>query len=387
MINGKKLIEIRKLGFINKGAELMLYAILEKMRKEFPDAKFAMVSSLSTGNAAYLKRAELGLYQKAHIWRKGVQFGILANLIPAKIREVFGIVLDKEVDIVIDGAGFLYSDQMGKYSCLELSNSCKRWKRNGTKVILLPQAFGPFESYYNRKAIKATLDCADLVFAREKASYDYLVDVCGERSNLKMAADFTNLVEGIVPDQFDQEVNRFCIIPNYRMIDKTKSADSKAYLPFMVKVTRYALEKGQKPFLLVHEGANDLMLAENIRDAVDQDIQIIKEDNPLKIKGILGVSSGTVGSRFHGLVSALSQGTPALATGWSHKYQMLFEDYGFPEGMLNVHMEKEELQTTMDLILDETNKLKVVGKLKLNSQRLKQETDLMWTDVINALKG
>ena len=154
MINGKKLIEIRKLGFINKGAELMLYAILEKMRKEFPDAKFAMVSSLSTGNAAYLKRAELGLYQKAHIWRKGVQFGILANLIPAKIREVFGIVLDKEVDIVIDGAGFLYSDQMGKYSCLELSNSCKRWKRNGTKVILLPQAFGPFESYYENGQLK-----------------------------------------------------------------------------------------------------------------------------------------------------------------------------------------------------------------------------------------
>lgn len=190
MINGKKLIEIRKAGFVNKGAELMLYAILDKMKKEFPDAEFAMAPSVSTASAPYLKRAELRLYQKAQLWRKGFQFGVLANLIPAKIRDMYGIVLDKEVDIVIDAAGFSYSDQWGKYSCLELADSCKRWKKNGTKVILLPQAFGPYKSAYNRKGIKTALDNADLVFAREKVSYDYLVDVVGERPNLKMAVAF-----------------------------------------------------------------------------------------------------------------------------------------------------------------------------------------------------
>lgn len=365
----------------------MLYAILEKMKKEFPDAEFAMAPSVSTASAPYLKRAELRLYQKAQLWRKGFQFGVLANLIPAKIRDMYGIVLDKEVDIVIDAAGFSYSDQWGKYSCLELADSCKRWNKNGTKVILLPQAFGPYKSAYNRKGITTALDNADLVFAREKVSYDYLVDVVGERPNLKMAVDFTNIVEGIVPDQFDQEANRFCIVPNYRMIDKTSKADSDAYLPFMIEVTRYAFEKGQKPFILVHEGANDLMLAEKIRDAVSQDVQIIKESHPLKIKGILGVSSGTVGSRFHGLVSALSQGTPALATGWSHKYQMLFQDYGFSEGLLNVHMSKDELHKTMDLIIDETSKQNVIEKIQSNSQRLKLETEQMWAEVMKVLKS
>ena len=67
MINGKKLIEIRKAGFVNKGAELMLYAVLEKMKQEFPDAEFAMAPSRSTESAPYLKRAELGLFQKAHL--------------------------------------------------------------------------------------------------------------------------------------------------------------------------------------------------------------------------------------------------------------------------------------------------------------------------------
>ena len=34
MIKGKKLIQIRGTGFNNKGAELMLYAVLEKMKHE-----------------------------------------------------------------------------------------------------------------------------------------------------------------------------------------------------------------------------------------------------------------------------------------------------------------------------------------------------------------
>lgn len=387
MINGKKLIEIRKAGFVNKGAELMLYAILDKMKKEFADAEFAMAPTGSVGLAPYLKRAELKLYQKAHLWRKGRQLGLLAALIPERMRDMYGIVLDKEVDIVFDAAGFEYTDQWGDQVCMELADSCKRWKKNGTKVILLPQAFGPFKSKSNRKAIKTIVENADLVFAREKVSYDYLVDVVGERQNLKMAVDFTNIVEGIVPEQFDHEANRFCIVPNYRMIDKTSKADSDAYLPFMIEVMRYAYEKGQKPFILVHEGANDLMLAEKIRDAVSQDVQIIKEAHPLKIKGILGVSTGTVGSRFHGLVSALSQGTPALATGWSHKYQMLFQDYGFPEGLLNVHMTQDELQKTMDLIIDETSKQNVIKKIQSNSHILKKETEKMWHEVKNLLES
>ena len=343
MIKGKKLIEIRGTGFSNKGAELMLYAILEKIKQEFPEAEFAMEPK-----SPYFKRAELRFYQIAHLWFRVFQFGIFAKLIPKKIRDMYGIVLIKEVDIVIDASGFTYSDQWGKHSCLELADSCKRWKKNGTKVILLPQAFGPYKSKSNQKSIKTALEHADLVFAREKISYDYLVDLAGERPNLKIAPDFTNLIESVVSENFDKEVNYFCIIPNYRMVDKTNKKVSESYLPFMIEVTRYAYEKDQKPFILVHEGINDLMLAKKIRDAVSPSIQIIKEDHPLKIKGIIGASSGTVGSRFHGLVSALSQGIPALATGWSHKYQMLFEDYGFLDGLLDVNMPIDELHKKMD---------------------------------------
>ena len=386
MYKGKILIEVRKGGFINKGAELMLCAVIDKMKKEYPEALFAMTPTVSEGSSPYFKRAKLGLYQKAHLWRKGIQLGMFASLIPSKIRDMFGIVLNKEIDIVLDLAGFAYSDQWGARSCEELANSCKRWKKNGTKVIILPQAFGPFKSKHNHKAIQAILNNADKVFARDKTSYKFLENVVGERKNLKIAPDFTNLIEGILPENHDYETNQFCIVPNYRMVDKTDMQKSDAYLPFMIKVTRYAYEKGLRPFILLHEGANDLMLAEAIRNAISPDIQILKESDPLKIKGIIGASTGTIGSRFHGLVSALSQGKPALATGWSHKYKMLFDDYGFPEGLLDVHMTDTELYRIMDLLVDDSSRLKITNTIKQNSLVLKKSTELMWADVMSVLR-
>jgi len=386
MFKGKVLIEVRKGGFINKGAELMLCAVLEKMKKEYPEAVFAMTPTVSEASAPYLKRAQLGFYQKAHMWRGGMQLGTLASLIPTKIRDMFGIVLNKEIDIVLDLAGFAYSDQWGQRSCEELANSCKRWKKNGTKVIILPQALGPYKSVFNAKAMQAALNNADKVYARDKTSYKFLVDVVGERENLKIAPDFTNLIEGILPDNHDYETNRFCIVPNYRMIDKTDMQKADAYLPFMIKVTRYAYEQGLRPFILLHEGANDLMLAQAIQDAVSPNVQILRESDPLKIKGIIGASIGTVGSRFHGLVSALSQGKPALATGWSHKYKMLFDDYGFPEGLLDVHMPDSELYRIMDLLINDSSRLKVTNAIKQNSSVLKKSTELMWEDVMSVLK-
>ena len=100
----------------------------------------------------------------------------------------------------------------------------------------------------------------------------------------------------------------------------------------------------------------------------------------------MGASSATVGSRFHGLVSALSQGVPALAVGWSHKYQMLFEDYGFSEGLLNLHAPFDELHKKMDLLFNVTTKEKIVRMIKKNKENQEQQAQKMWDEVIAFLK-
>ncbi|MCQ4286511.1 polysaccharide pyruvyl transferase family protein [Pseudomonas stutzeri] len=372
------IIEIRKAGFVNKGAELMLHATLQKLKARYPDATYVMAPTPKKAEQPFRKLVQLGFYPKAWLWRYGIQWGTLANFAPRPLREMYGVVLDKEVDVVIDAAGFAYSDQWGESPCAELAQSTKRWKKKGTRVILLPQALGPFESEKNQAAMKTVVENVDLIFPRERVSYEHLTRLVGEQAKIKQSPDFTNLVSGVLPQGFDVEQNRFCIVPNCRMLDKTDQKTREAYLPFLITCTRYLLKKNAKPFVLVHEGKDDQQLAEQLSAAVGG-IPIVQESGALEIKGILGACSGTLGSRFHGLVSALSQGVPALATGWSHKYQMLFEDYGFPDGLVEVTTNQAEIERKIDLVTDDAERIRAL--IQARTDQLKQQSERMWQEV------
>src|SRR5690606_10950814 len=199
----------------------------------------------------------------------------------------------------------------------------------------------------------------------------------GKQSKIKLYPDFTNLVRGTLPDGYDSSDKAVAIVPNYRMIDKTDASEGQAYLPFLIRVTEYLLDNGKKPFLLVHEGKNDYLLAEKVSKSVGG-IPIVKETNPLHIKGILGACEATVGSRFHGLVSALSQGVPSLATGWSHKYLRLFEDYQFAEGVVAVTASDEILKEKLDLLINDETASRNREKLNHRSSKLKLLSEEMW---------
>lgn len=377
------IIEIRKAGFINKGAHLMILAVLDKLKDRYPNAKYTMVTNDSS--QSFEDITKLGLYPKVSLFRKGIEFGDLANLIPRKLRVRYGIITDKEIDVVIDIAGFAYGDKWGEKSTYELFKSSRRWKKRGTKIILFPQAFGPFTLHQNQLYLKKALNNLDLVYAREEESYKNIVEITGDTPNLRIAPDFTNLLNGKVPSYFVQKSNLFCIVPNYRMIDKTDNDTSALYLPFMKKCARYLESKGANLVILIHEGEKDLYLGREISKSTEKEIPIIQETNPIYIKGILGSCTGTIGSRYHGLVSALSQGIPSLAIGWSHKYKMLLKDYDFDEGLFDVRYNDKQLGEKLDMIIDEQRNNQLSEKLLKKSKELKKMVELMWLDVFSII--
>jgi len=380
------IIEIRKAGFRNKGAELMLLAVVARLRAAYPEATLTMVPSAPNGSQPFAKLTALGFYPKASLNRRGIEFGDAAGLIPGRLRRRYGLVLDREVDVVIDTAGFAYSDQWGIESTLELSRATRRWRRHGTKVILMPQSFGPFSDRAIRTAILHAVDNADLVMPRDSTSYRYVTEVTGQREYIRQYPDFTNLIEGIVPDGFETKDLGVAIVPNFRMLDKTGEASSGKYLPFMTGCARRLIELGARPYMLVHEGIDDGRLAVRISEA-SGGIPIVKEDDPLKIKGILGASLAVVASRYHALVSALSQGVPAVATGWSHKYTELFEDYGFPEGVLSIDDEAGRIDAMMDRLIDAEANKEITAQLLQSSARLKSLSEEMWATVQSVIDG
>jgi len=377
------LIEIKGTQFVNKGAELMLLAVLQKVRDTLPEASFVVVPSLKKDD--YVNRAKLGLYQKLWLRRYGLEWGRLGSIIPKKHRQRYGMVVDREVDVVLDASGFLYSDQIGKRSANAMASCVKTWKKRGVKVVLLSQAMGPFTSHEIRKAFAFVVENADLVFPRDDASYKHVVDLVGERENIHQAPDFTNLVSGIMPEDPERYRGRFCLIPNYRMIGKTSAIISDLYQSFCVRCIKYLIQSGHKPFILIHEGEKDILLSEKIVAESGTEIEIVKETDALKIKGILGLCSCVISSRYHGLVSALSQGVPALATGWSHKYEMLFKEYGILDSYLSVSNDSEILNKQIERIINEDYRKEIIAKITKASAIYKEQTEMMWQRVFSVI--
>ena len=113
----------------------------------------------------------------------------------------------------------------------------------------------------------------------------------------------------------------------------------------------------------------------------------MKEDDPLRIKGIIGASQSVVASRYHALVSALSQGVPAVATGWSHKYTELFDDYGFPDGLLSIDNDAGRIDATMTRLVDAEHSKQIALQLFETSARLKCLSEEMWSAVQSVIDG
>lgn len=379
------IIELRGVEFHNKGAELMLHAILERVRQDFPEALFVMEQRES---APVHKQRELGIYTKMNYRKFGVNSAIWGTMLPAKVRHKLGYMLEKEINIVFDGSGFAFGDFWGaKKAGDRLADHIIRWKAEGKKIIMLPQAFGAFTDLKLRDKMKTVLDHADLVFARDKYSFEYLQGLEGEKSCIGLRPDFTNLIKGKLPKDFDSSKYQVAIIPNNKLLESSVFQNRTEYVEFLKNVCNLILSKGKIPFFLIHEGVKDLRLAEEVNQTFLLDIPILKEDNPLHVKGIIGTVDAVITSRFHGLVSALAQAVPCLCVGWSHKYLALMEDYDYSEGLLRDSELKgnEMLQDKIHMILDNESAQQVRKKLEQNSTKQKQLANEMWNLVFNTI--
>lgn len=376
------LIELRGVEFVNKGAELMLHAIMKEVRERIPDVQFVMEAG---PRAPAIKLAEHGILRKTKLVRFGINFTPLINSFPWVLRKPYNLVATHEINAVLDASGFAYGDKWGAQKAGDrAADHIEEWKKDKKKVILLPQAFGAFSNEALRNKMKTILIHADLVFARDSQSYLYLKEISNAKS-LRQAPDFTNLISGKSPKDRPEHKDRIAIIPNQKMMETEDVNQNEKYPFYLAAVASLLQEKGENPFFLIHESKKDGQLAESINAKLEQKIDIVREENPLLVKGIIEGSKATITSRFHGLVSALSQGIPSLSTGWSHKYQELLDDYDYAEALCEVSVDQDYLNTKLTLLLDLQKRNSTIEKLKRNSLIQKKRSNDMWDEVVQVL--
>ena len=370
------IIEIKGAGCHNKGAEMMMLTIKEQLAN-----KSILWTVAANNDCFYECYAKYGFYPKIWFKYKKINFGKVANYLPKKLRKMYGLIVDKEVDVILDASGFAYSSQWGIAPTKEMAKNVIDWKKQGKKIVLMPQAFGPFNDEEIKKYMKIIIENIDLIFARDEDSFGYLKEIKND-DKILLYPDFTILFKGKLPDYWNKDLE-ICIVPNIRMKDKRD--DTQNYEKIFAKAIEYFQNNGLKPFFLIHGGKDDENLANSINNLLNKQIPIINEENPYYIKGIIANSKGLFGSRFHSLASALSSNVIAIGTGWSHKYQHLFKEYDFIDGLIDVNDDFKKIEKKLEVIVKQDSY--ILRKLNEKNRILEKKSFELFEIVRNEIYG
>jgi colanic acid/amylovoran biosynthesis protein len=169
------------------------------------------------------------------------------------------------------------------------------------------------------------------------------------------------------------------------MIDRTDAGTARWYTDALISCARHCARLGLRPVLLAHE-TGDLELARSIAAGSGLPADVVREPDPLRAKALVGRSAFAVGSRYHGLVNALSQGVPGLAIGWCHKYLALLDDYDCPECLVRLNAPVQDLERQIDDVVREPVRQDLVHRIGEARKRVLSSIDDMWNQIRDVLR-
>ena len=311
-------IELVGVHAANMGATLMLEAAVDQLRARLPQALIA--GSIHLPDAlrqrldleAVLPAEDLGM-------RKTIS-GLWRSLRTPTVRR-------SQIDVILDISGFAYGDSWPiRKMRTRLLNPLRGAMNGRPRVILLPQAFGPFKRPKHAAMMGEAIDRAELIFARDQESLDHLRNLRPSAKNLRLGPDFTNLVKPKHSPMTAVEAVGY-IVPNAK-VPKAYPALAEPYLEFLRSAVETMRREAIEPRFLVHEGEGDALLAQKANSLLKEQAEIVRPADAVQAKVLLAQARCVVSSRYHALIGSLSSGVPSLACGWSHKYGALLADYG-----------------------------------------------------------
>ena len=378
-------IQIDGVNTVNKGAELMLRAVVKEIEENKKASVTYLVYNDNALNAADLD-IETGLIVKHLLPSRRLRLLIgkmrlvgICHRLNLPFNEMF-LPRDPGVNLVLDAAGYRFS-QHWKIGGLGLRMVMAYYKSfTNAEVVLLPQTFGPFNGKNDHLFRKILNEHVNKIYARDSLSFLHLKALGVNMKKVSIAPDFTTLVSVEGPNRIRDEV---LFIPNARMIDRT-GANGAGYVSFIANLVNTLRDSGLEVVFLNHEGRRDLGLCERIVKETGGSHRIIDGLNAIEIKRRISESRLLLSSRYHGCASALSTGTPCLSTSWSHKYAELFTEYGMRDMVLHI----DDPIIAADKILscyEEDRNLQIREKLVSGRTALVKKNRAMWQEILSRI--
>ena len=388
------LVELHGAGFTNKGAELMLRTALGQLSSRLPDFQGAAYlprrarrQARTLGIGAIIAGTERQTTPSVASLLCAEAHDVLGDSTYARIMSSFGLADLNTLEALVDLSGFAFSDEWGPDLAERFARVTECYASKGRPVVLLPQALGPFRNPKVRDAFGRITHHAALVFARDSRSLSYAQEASRHPERLRYSPDLA-LFQGELPPDGERTGQAYwCLVPNSRLLDIGGGAWGDHYIDFLCLAGRLILDAGMDLKVLVHSReAGDRLIAQTLAELLGPRAEYVdaSHSSEASLHAISGAHA-VVGSRYHSLVSALSRGVPAIALGWSHKYEGLFADFGIERYCLNGDSSPHDLTAALRELLDASYRSTLSSLLSARLAQLAIENEHMWSSVVAAL--
>ena len=288
----------------------MLWTVLTELGRRCNSVEFVLDSK-----APYLQKTKYNVLQKSS--------GFFSEIAKKQLAR-FGVVPESGITHFIDISGFAYGDFWGAKKAKRRLG--RRAAAGRASIYMLPQAFGPFSDDDLVKEMQRICKSSKLVCARDAKSLDYLKGI--GISNAELLPDITFALDVSDRNIVKPDGDYVCIIPNAKL-GESGAMDNTDQIELYSQVADSVRASGLNPVIVLHEPKADKDIGEELSRRLEA--PVLAPDDARDLKALIGGATAVVTSRFHGLVSALSTGVPAMAVGWSHKYTELLADFDCEE--------------------------------------------------------
>ncbi len=375
--------------FIGKGAEAMMLTLRDTIKEVIPNPSIYAIQKYDSEEKLFSDNGFIPLkIKRVHIFKK---FLLLTKIILLKNKKN-NLLLNKRTksltlsdifqstDIVIDISGFASGDQWGWKKAIHRAIDYNMANYSRNMIFFMPQSWGPFNNYKVRVLTKLLLRTTDIVFAREKLSYDYLIKhKCVNQNKLFLSNDIafnfkandkstSKIILSKIGINSINKIPLIAITPNVRIYQKTIGEGiNNEYIKELFKVIDFFLSNTNCNILLIpHEffkNSNDLQICKLIKENYNNDRLIItpKDLSASEVKGVIGLCDFIIASRYHSLVFALSKRVVPVVVGWSHKYDELLKLLNLEKLVVDpVNRKDENLKIIIENVWNNKNKYKEI---------------------------
>lgn len=340
--------------FGNKGAQSLLFTLVNELRGRYPDATIYYLptdhyrpgcfDSIQNYRFQFMYD-DMSVYDHpgiklAYVKRK---LTVLKKKLELRVKKCNVAYLSKkldQIDAIIDISGYCLSSKFPISNNRRYLRYLKAAISRNKPIILLPQSFGPFDYPKEYRSllqeIKSSLPRASLIFAREEDGRRQLLNLCGN-IDVRVSPDIVLQSEEIQYDRIFTRIPKVEFIKlettgNVGIIPNIHTADysnEEYVLKCYQEIIRHLLKLGKTVYIFRH--SDDLSLCRSIYELVKSDTNchlIEDEMDCLSYSEFVKQFDFIIASRYHSIVHAYKEGIPAVILGWAVKYQELAQITG-----------------------------------------------------------